>query len=67
MTLLFSALLLTSVCFAEDAATAPGGQTKVTEKKAQGVSGKFVKPPAKKTGKRVQHTNKTTKKKEIAR
>ncbi len=64
--LLFSVLFLTSVCCAEDVATAPGNQTKAAEKKEQGVSKKSVKPKVKKSGKKPQKRNKSTKKKEIA-
>ena len=64
--LLFSTLLLSSLCFAEGASvTAPGDQTKVTENKKQDVAKKSVKPKVKKSGKKVQKKNKSTKKKEI--
>ncbi|MCX5686185.1 MAG: hypothetical protein NTW09_01795 [Candidatus Omnitrophica bacterium] len=64
--LLFSALLLSSVCFAEGASvTAPSDQTKVTENKKQDVAKKSVKPKVKKSGKKVQKKNKSTKKKEM--
>jgi hypothetical protein len=64
--LLFSALLLSSLCFAEEASvTAPSNQTKVTENKKQDIAKKFVKPKVKKSGKKVQKKKKSTKKKEI--
>jgi len=65
--LLFSALLLSSVCFAEQAPVAASSdQTKVTENKKQDVAKKSVKPKVKKSGKKIQKKNKSTKKKEIA-
>jgi len=61
--LLFSALLLSSLCFAEGASvTAPSDQTKVTENKKQDIAKKSVKHRLKKSGKKVQKKNKSTKK-----
>ena len=61
--LLFSVLLLSSVCFAEQApVTASSDQTKVTENKKQDVAKKFVKPMVKKSGKKVKRVNETIKK-----
>jgi len=61
--LLFSVLLLSSVCFAEQAPiVASGDQAKVTENKKQDVPKKSVKPKVKKSGKKVQKKNRSTKK-----
>ena len=66
--LLFSALLLSSLCFAEEApVTVPGDQGKVVENKKQDIAKKSVKPKVKKSGKKVQKANKSTKNKEKAR
>ncbi len=61
--LLFSISLLSSVCFAEGASvTTPSDQTKVTENKKQDVTKKSVKPKVKKSGKKVQKKNRSTRK-----
>jgi len=55
--------LLSSVCFAEQAPiVASGDQAKVTENKKQDVPKKSVKPKVKKSGKKVQKKNRSTKK-----
>ena len=60
---LFSVLLLSSVCFAEQAPIAASGdQAKVTENKKQDTPKKSVKPKVKKSGKKVQKKNRSTKK-----
>ena len=67
LSLLFSVLLLSSLCFAEGASvTTPSGQIKVTKNKKQDIAKKSVKPKVKKSGKKVQKKNKSTIKKEIA-
>ncbi len=61
--ILFSMLLLSSICFAEQAPiTVPSDQTKVTENKKQDVAKKSVKPKVKRSGKKVQKMNRSTKK-----
>ena len=61
--LLFSVLLLSSVCFAEQAPVAASGdQVKVAENKKQDAPKKSVKPKVKKSGKKVQKKNRSTKK-----
>jgi len=61
--LLFSALLLSSLCYAEQApVTASSDQTKVTENKKQDVAKKSVKPKVKKSGKKVKKIEESTKK-----
>ena len=66
--LLFSALLLSSLCFADGASvTAPSDQTKVTKNKKQDVAKKSVKPKVKKSGKKVQKKNKPKVKKETTK
>ena len=53
--LLFSALLLSSLCYAGQAPiTASSDQAKVTENKKQVATKKSVKPKSKKSGKRVK-------------
>ena len=62
-TLLFSVLLLSSLCYAEQAPIAASSdQTKVTENKKQVVAKKSVKPKVKRSGKKVQKKNRSTKK-----
>jgi len=61
--LLFSALLVSSLCFAEEVpVTAPGDHGKVVENKKQGIAKKSVKPKVKKSGKKIQKKNKSIKK-----
>jgi len=61
--ILFSMLLLSSVCFAEEApVTVPGDQGKVIENKKQDIAKKSVKPKVKRLGKKVQKMNRPTKK-----
>lgn len=60
---LFSVLLLSSLCYAEQASIAvPGDQTKVIENKKQDVAKKSAKPKAKKSGKKVKKVEESTKK-----
>jgi len=63
--LLFSALLLSSVCFAKGASvTVPSDQTKVTENKKQDVAKKSVKRKGKKISKKNQKKKNQQKNKE---
>ena len=63
LVLLFSALLLSSVSFAEQASVAaPSDQTKVVENKKQDITKQSVKPKIKKSGKKVQNKTKAIKK-----
>ena len=68
LVLLFTVLLSSSVCFAEQIpVAAPGDQAKTTENKKQDVVKKSVKPKVKKSGKKAQKKNRPKKndKKEI--
>jgi len=61
--LLFSTLLLSSVCFAEEApGSAPSDHGKVVENKKQDIAKKSVTPKVKKSDKKVHKTNKSIKK-----
>jgi hypothetical protein len=61
--IIFSALLLSSLCYAEQTpVAAPSDQTKVTEANKQVVAQKSVKPKVKKAGKKAQKKNKSIKK-----
>ena len=61
--LLFSALLISSVCFAEQASVvAPNTQEKVVENKKKDSDKKTVKPSVKKSGKKVKKATEPTKK-----
>ncbi|MCX5678975.1 MAG: hypothetical protein NTY76_07735 [Candidatus Omnitrophica bacterium] len=56
---LFAALLVSSLCFAEQApVAAPGDQTKTVETKKQNAVKKSVKPRVKKSVSKVQKTDK---------
>jgi len=66
LVLLFSALLLSSVCFADGASvTALSDQTKVTNDKKQDVPKRSVKPKVKRSITKGKKKNRSTKKKEI--
>ena len=59
LVLLFSTLLLSSVCFAEQPPVAASGdQAKVTENKKQDIAKKSVKPMVKKSVKKVKKVKK---------
>jgi len=61
--LLFSALLLSSLCFAEEApVTAPGDHEKVVENKKQDIAKKPVTSKIKKSGKKVKKNKQINKK-----
>lgn len=63
LVLLFSTLLLGSVCFAEEATvTTPSAQEKLTENKKQDINKKSVKPKIKKSGKKVKKVDESVKK-----
>ena len=69
LVLLFSVLLSSSICFAEQVSVAASGdQAKTTENKNQDVVKKSVKPKVKKSGKKAQKKNRSKKddKKEVA-
>lgn len=60
---LFSVLLLSSFCFAEEAPViVPGDHGKVVENKKQDVAKKSVKPKMKRLGKKIQKKNGSAKK-----